>query len=181
LADIGRLGRDVAKEAKRMDVIHANSQKAFVIAAAAGLLARRPVAWHLRDVLAPPHFSASNIRAAVMLANLRAGAVIANSNATAAAFRDAGGDASIVRVVHTGIDAARFDAVSDESARALRQAHGHDGRFVIAACGRLAPWKGQHVAIEALAQVPDAVLWVAGAALFGEDEYAASLPARAAE
>lgn len=181
LADIARLARDVAAAAKPMDLIHANSQKAFVVAAAAGLLARRPVVWHLRDILAAPHFSASNTRSAAMLANLRASAVIANSEATAAAFREAGGHPELVQVVHNGIDAAPFDAVSDADAAARRHALGGDGRFVIAACGRLSPWKGQHVAIEALARIPDAVLWIAGAALFGEDEYAASLPRRAAE
>lgn len=180
-ADIARLARDVAAAAKPMEVIHANSQKAFVVAAAAGLLARRPVVWHLRDILAPPHFSASNIRSAAMLANLRASAVIANSEATAAAFRAAGGHPELVQVVHNGIDAAPFDAVSDADAAVRRHALGGDGRFVIAACGRLSPWKGQHVAIEALALLPDAMLWIAGAALFGEDEYAASLPRRADE
>lgn len=176
LADITRLARGVASAAKPMDVIHANSQKSFVVAAAAGLLARRPVTWHLRDILAAPHFSASNIRSAAMLANLRAAAVIANSGATAAAFTAAGGKAGLAHVVHNGIDAAPFDAVTGADIAARRHAHGGDGRFVIAACGRLSPWKGQHVAIEALARVPDAVLWVVGAALFGEDEYAASLP-----
>jgi glycosyltransferase involved in cell wall biosynthesis len=179
LADITRLARDVAAAAKSKDIIHANSQKAFVVAAAAGLLARRPVAWHLRDILAPPHFSASNIRSVTLLANLRAAAVIANSGATAAAFQEAGGKAGITHVVHNGIDAAPFDAVTDADIAARRHALGGDGQFVIAACGRLAPWKGQHIAIEALSRLPGAVLWVAGAALFGEDEYAASLPERA--
>lgn len=181
LADIGRLAREVSRAAKPLAVIHANSQKSFVIAAAAGLLARRPVTWHLRDILAPPHFSATNIRAAAMLANLRASAVVANSAATAQAFREAGGDAGLVHVVHNGIDAAPFDAVSEAQAASLRHALGGEGRFVVAACGRLAPWKGQHVAIDAIAKVPGAVLWVAGAALFGEDLYAQALVQRAAD
>jgi glycosyltransferase involved in cell wall biosynthesis len=49
--------------------------------------------------------------------------------------------------------------------------------------GRLAPWKGQHLVLEAFAAafpVDGAVLAVVGAPLFGEDDYAASLPAHAA-
>lgn len=194
LADVARLASKVAAVAKSMDVIHANSQKAFVVAAAAGLLARRPVVWHLRDILSTAHFSSSNIRASVMLANARAAAVIANSAATAAAFVDAGGKPGKVHVVHNGIDAARFDAVSDGDVAAMRVALGSNGAnesngadgadaasraFVLAACARLAPWKGQHVLIAALASLPGVHAWIIGAALFGEDAYAASLRAQA--
>jgi Glycosyl transferase 4-like domain len=112
LTDALRISRHVARHAKPHRLIYANSQKSFVVGAAAGLLARRPVAWHLRDILAPPHFSGTNVRAAVTLANLRAARVIANSHATAAAFTGAGGHESLVRVVHNGIDPAPFDAVT---------------------------------------------------------------------
>lgn len=179
LADVARLASKVAAIAKTMDVIHANSQKAFVVAAAAGLLARRPVVWHLRDILSPAHFSPSNIRASVMLANARAAAVIANSAATAAAFVDAGGKPELVHVVHNGIDAARFDAVSDAEIAATRAALGASSAFVLAACARLAPWKGQHVLIAALASLPGVHAWIIGAALFGEDAYAAGLRTQA--
>jgi len=191
LADVARLASKVAAVARTMDVIHANSQKAFVVAAAAGLLARRPVVWHLRDILSTAHFSPSNIRASVLLANARAAAVIANSAATAAAFVDAGGKAEIVHVVHNGIDAARFDAVSDADIAATRvalgahgasgpnAANGARGAFVLAACARLAPWKGQHVLIAALASLPCVHAWIIGAALFGEDAYAAGLRTQA--
>jgi glycosyltransferase involved in cell wall biosynthesis len=39
----------------------------------------------------------------------------------------------------------------------------------------LAPWKGQHVALRALAELPEAACVIAGSALFGEDDYARSL------
>ena len=179
LADVARLATKVAAAAKAMDVIHANSQKGFVVAAAAGLLARRPVVWHLRDILTTAHFSATNIRAAVMLANARAAAVIANSAATAAAFVDAGGRADRVHVVHNGLDAARFNAVSDADISAMRVALEANDACVLAVCARLAPWKGQHVVIASLEQLPDAHAWIIGAALFGEDAYAAGLHAQA--
>lgn len=175
LADVARLSGRVSSEAKRFDVIHANSQKAFVVAAAAGLLARRPVVWHLRDILTTAHFSANNIKAAVFLANARAAAVICNSAATASAFVDAGGKPELVHVVFNGLDAARFDAVSDAAAAALRAELGAGEAQVLAVCARLAPWKGQHVVLAALQALPHAHAWIVGAALFGEDAYAYGL------
>jgi len=49
------------------------------------------------------------------------------------------------------------------------------GLFRIGLIGRISPWKGQHVFIQAAAQVtrrfPGAKFLIIGAALFGEDEY----------
>jgi len=180
LADAFRLGRRVAAHARRRAVIYANSQKAFVVCAAAGVLARRPVVWHLRDILAPPHFSPGNVRAAVTLANLRAARVITNSRATAAAFTAAGGRASLVRVVHNGIDPAPFDAVTDETARATRKAlRIPHGAFVVALFGRFHPWKGQQVLLQALRELPDVHALFVGAPLFGEETFDSALRAQA--
>lgn len=182
LADALRMSRHVARRAKAHRLIHANSQKAFVVAAAAGLLARRPVVWHLRDILASPHFSATNVRAAVTLANLRAARVIANSRATAAAFVGAGGHESLVRVVHNGIDPAPFDAVTPELAAATRaELRIPAGAFVVSLFGRFHPWKGQQVLLDALAALPNVHALFVGAPLFGEDAFASALHAQAAK
>jgi glycosyltransferase involved in cell wall biosynthesis len=180
--DAARLARLVGRRAKPHRVIYANSQKAFVVAAAAGLLARRPVAWHLRDILASPHFSGTNVRAAVTLANLRAARVIANSRATAAAFATAGGRESLVRVVHNGIDPAPFDAVTPEIATAIRAALGVPAdAFVVALFGRFHPWKGQQVLLDALTKLPRVHALIVGAPLFGEEAFASALHAQAAK
>jgi glycosyltransferase involved in cell wall biosynthesis len=176
LVDAFALARRVGRRARDYGVICANSQKAFVVACAAGLFARRPVAWYLRDILALPHFSRTNIAAAVRLANLRAARVIANSDATAQAFIDAGGNAELVRVVHNGIDAAPFDAVTESAAYALRTSLGIPAdAFVVALFGRFHPWKGQQVLLQALAELPDVHALFVGAALFGEEAFEASL------
>ncbi len=176
-----RLAGQVANEGRTARVLYANSQKAFVVAAMAGFRCARPVVWHLRDLLGAPHFSAVNTRAVVTLANLGAARVIANSHATAAAFVAAGGASAKVRVVHNGIDAAPFDAVTDTAARVLRAELSPTANFVMAMFGRLSPWKGQDVALAALrALPPDCHLWIVGAALFGEQAYEAELRTAAA-
>ncbi|MFI5312040.1 MAG: glycosyltransferase [Gemmatimonadales bacterium] len=182
LTDAVRLSREAAAHARRRDLIYANSQKAFVVSAGAGLLARRPVVWHLRDILAPPHFSASNVRAAVALANFRAARVITNSRATAAAFTGAGGRASLVRVVHNGIDPQPFDGVTDEDALAARSHLGipHDA-FVVSLFGRFHPWKGQQVLLQALSALPGVHALFVGAPLFGEEAFESALHAQAAK
>jgi glycosyltransferase involved in cell wall biosynthesis len=179
-ADAARIARRVARRAAPHRVIYANSQKAFVVAAAAGLLARRPVVWHLRDILAAPHFSGTNVRAAIALANLRAARVIVNSRATAAAFVAAGGRDALVRVVHNGIDPGPFDAVAAGEAGAARVSLGIPGdAFVVALFGRFHPWKGQQVLLDALTRLPNVHALFVGAPLFGEEAFESSLHAQA--
>jgi glycosyltransferase involved in cell wall biosynthesis len=51
----------------------------------------------------------------------------------------------------------------------------------MAVFGRLNAWKGQQIAIDALAQLPpDCHLWIVGAPLFGEQAFEAELRAQAA-
>ncbi len=177
-----RLAGDVAREARTartVRVLYANSEKAFVVAALAAGRCGLPAVWHLRDLLGPPHFSRLNTRGVVTLANWRATRVIANSQATADAFVASGGARDVVRVVHNGIDTAPYDAVTDASAHALRECVSPGAAHVMAVFGRLHAWKGQHVAINALAQLPgDCHLWIVGAPLFGEDDFAAGLRAQ---
>ena len=52
---------------------------------------------------------------------------------------------------------------------------------LIGVFSRLAPWKGQHIVLQALAGLPGVHGIFAGSALFGEDAYAASLRVLASE
>lgn len=170
--------RRLARRASDADLLYANSQKAFVVAAVAGWLARRPVIWHLRDILGPPHFSATNARGVAWLANWLARSVIANSQATADAFVRSGGNAALVRVVHNGIDPAPFDAVTRAAAQAARDACGaRDGMPLVVHVGRFHPWKGQQVLLRALVLEPRVQAWFVGAPLFGEEAFASELQA----
>lgn len=179
--DAWRVARLLAKRAAAVDVIYANSQKAFVVSALAGAMARRRVVWHLRDVLGPPHFSGSTVRVGVWLANRFAARIIVNSKAAGRAFVAAGGRASLVRVVHNGIDPAPFDAVTAEATVAVRAAQGAAPDTPVAVhVGRFHPWKGQQVLLKALVTTPGVHAWFVGAPLFGEDAFAAELRALAA-
>jgi hypothetical protein len=55
LSGIVSLVRETAKRARHVDVIYANSPRAMLVGALAGIFARRPVVWHLRqDTAADP-------------------------------------------------------------------------------------------------------------------------------
>jgi glycosyltransferase involved in cell wall biosynthesis len=174
-AGVMALAWRTARLARRHDFMHANSQKAFVIACLAGLLARKPVVWDLNDLLLPEHFSRSNIRLDVWLANWFAVRVIANSQASARALIAQGGRGDKVRVVYNGIDGAPFKAITDAEVTEARRELDLTGRRLVGVFGRLAEWKGQHIAIDALARVPGVHLLLVGDALFGEQAYAGRL------
>lgn len=174
------LARRVAGAARRADLIYCNSQKAAVVGGLAGTLARRPVIWHLRDMLTAEHFSATRRRLAVAAGNLLATRVIANSEATARAFVESGGRPARVRVVYNGINPAPFLAVTAAEARAVHAELGLGDAPLVGAFSRLTPWKGQHILLDALAALPGVHALLVGEALFGEEDYTAALRERAA-
>lgn len=171
VSQVAGLAWRVAQRARDHDAIHANSQKAFVVACLAGLLARRPVIWDLNDLLLREHFSRTNILVDVMLANHMAVRVIANSRASADALVANGGDGEKVRVVYNGLDPVPFDAVQESEIESVRAELGLHGVPVVGVFGRLAEWKGQHIALAAIARIPGVHLLLVGDALFGEQAY----------
>lgn len=170
--------RGFVANARQHDVVYANTMKAIMLAALSYPLHRRPVIWHLRDLLTAEHFSASLRRCCALLPAFAIRRVIANSQATADVYRQIGGK-SPVEVVYNGIDATPFDAVDVAAARArvVADAGLRDDRPLIGVFSRLARWKGQHVLVEALRSVPDLQAVIVGGALFGEDAYEAQLRA----
>lgn len=163
----------IAREAAQYDVLYANSQKSLIVAALAGALSRRPVVWNLHDILTADHFSALNRRLSVFCANYLTHTVIVNSHATLKGFADSGGAVDQTTVVYNGIDAAPFDAVTDADVATLRADLGLPlDPPLIGVFSRLAPWKGQHLLIQALQHLPDAHAVLVGDSLFdGDDAY----------
>lgn len=184
LTNVGQilpLVQKVSKLARQYDLIYANTPKALVVGAIASLLSKRPLFYHLRDILVPEHFSTINRKIIVTLANRFASQVIAVSEATGKAFIEAGGDPKIVDVVYNGFETQKYQGYEDEG-KALRHSLDIDGRFVVGHFSRLAHWKGQHILIEAVAKCPDDVLaLLVGDALFGEEDYVQQLKSTVAE
>jgi glycosyltransferase involved in cell wall biosynthesis len=161
----------VVKLAQNYDLIYANTQKALVVGALASIFSPRPLVYHLRDILSADHFSRTNRRIAITLANRFASLVITNSKATQAAFIEAGGRAEITEVVYNGFEPNNYN-IQEANPHQVRQQLGLDGQFVVGHFSRLSSWKGQHILLEALAQCPrDVTAILVGDALFGEQDY----------
>ena len=177
---IGSLGQiislisQVIKLCGDRDLIYANTQKALVVGAIASFLTGKPLVYHLHDILSLEHFSPTNRRVAVSLANRFANLIIANSQATKTAFIRAGGKEQLVEVVYNGFDLEKYQINNDRITQ-LKQELNLEGRYIIGHFSRLSPWKGQHILIEALNSCPEATAILVGDALFGEDEYVEQL------
>ncbi|MBG1262608.1 glycosyltransferase family 4 protein [Nostoc commune] len=171
----------VVKKAREYDLIYANTQKALVVGALASFFSCRPLVYHLHDILSTEHFSQTNLRIAINLANRFASLVIANSQASKTAFVQAGGRQNIIEVVYNGFETKKYQ--TDESdINKLQQQLGLQGKFVVGHFSRLAPWKGQHILIDALAKCPPEVTAIfVGDALFGEQDYVQKLHQQVAE
>ncbi|MFK0729676.1 MAG: glycosyltransferase [Gloeotrichia echinulata IR180] len=181
LKGLGSLGQlvpliiKVAKKAREYDLIYANTQKALVIGAIASFFARRPLVYHLHDILSTEHFSQTNLRIAVTLANRFASLVIANSQASQTAFVQAGGRPEITTVVYNGFEPKIYQTCEPD-VKQLQHKLEIEGQFVVGHFSRLAPWKGQHILIDALAKCPPNVTAIlVGDALFGEQDYVQKL------
>ncbi|HEV3212300.1 MAG TPA: glycosyltransferase [Acidimicrobiales bacterium] len=154
--------------ALRPDVVHTNSLKAALYGGVAARLARVPCVWHVRDRLAPPSLPPRAARLARLAARTLPTVIVANSVSTLETVGVAGG-----HVLASPLDPA---------IRPSTRAHDPAAATRFAIVGRLAPWKGQHLAIEAFADAfgdGDEVLHVLGAPLFGEGDVAAALAALA--
>jgi glycosyltransferase involved in cell wall biosynthesis len=95
--------------------------------------------------------------------------VIANSHATKDALAAIGGNLDQITVVQNGIDAAPFDAVTPDQIDTVRDELNLPETGVVGVFSRLAEWKGQHVLLEALRDLPNVTALIVGDALFPED------------
>jgi glycosyltransferase involved in cell wall biosynthesis len=142
------------------------------------VLCRRPLLWHLRDILTRDHFSSANIRLDVTLANLFATRVVSISRAARDAFTAAGGAPDRIHVVHNGIDARPFLNVRERDVAAVRDGLGlAPGQKLIGLVSRISPWKGQDLLVRTIAGMPDVHVILVGGTLFGEEAYETALHA----
>jgi len=160
----------LARLARGYDLIYANTQKAALVSAMAGQLAGRPVIWHLRDIITAPEFSGLARRTVVAAANRGMARVIANSEATRSSFLEAGGIAERTRVVHNGLPVPLASEGIGNPAARLRAELGLTTEPLVGLFGRISPWKGQQILVEAVARLPGVHALIVGEPLPNEPE-----------
>lgn len=158
------------------DLVHVNTSTNLQGAVAARL-ARRPLVWHVRELI-PDSRSGALMRAMVPILATRA---VAISSAVAASLERCG---ARLRTVPDGIDLARY--LESERTGAVRAEFGvPDGAPLVVTVGRLEPWKGQDVLIEAapalFAGMTEAHILIVGGAAVNKPEYAVALQNRCRE
>jgi glycosyltransferase involved in cell wall biosynthesis len=166
----------LARRLRRLepDLVHTNSLKAALYGGAAARLAGIPVVWHVHDRIAADYLPAGAVRLVRLAAARIPAAIIANSAATLASLGDA---PRLAAVIPSPVDSSLIRVPSSRQTRP-----GEPLLFGIV--GRLTPWKGQHVFLDAFARAfgttPDSHrAAVIGAALFGEESYEAELRVQA--
>jgi glycosyltransferase involved in cell wall biosynthesis len=151
----------------RIQIVHTNSMKAHVLGGISGRLVGAKVLWHVRDHIASPYLPPTAARAMRAAARVLPHHVITVSHSAARSLGRT--DAT---VIHQSVPLPRLGPERTSPSRVR-----------IGLVGRISPWKGQDVfldAAEALApRFPDVEFVVVGSALFGEDELERSLRARA--
>ena len=148
------------------DLVHTNSLKAGVYGSVAARLAGLPVVWHVRDRIADDYLPVGAVKLVRGMTRHLATAVVANSRATMATIEERANPTVVYSVVPEVMNAVA----------PLERINGRPMTYGIV--GRLAPWKGQHLFLEAFARAfprGDERAVVVGQALFGEDAYGLSL------
>lgn len=162
----GHVGRYVLALRRRLvelrpDLVHAISLKSGPYGSVAARLARVPVVWHLHDHLAAEYLPARAVAPMRVLAGMLPNGLLVPSR-------------SVLQTVgrrRRGLTTAvlPFPVPLMEDPASIR-----DEVAVVGMLGRLTPWKGQHVFLEAFAEVfPHGPVRarIIGNALFGETDY----------
>ncbi|MBO9130024.1 glycosyltransferase family 4 protein [Bacillus sp. 165] len=153
-----------------IDIIHANSLRAGIMASIFKWYHKIPVIWHVRDI--PPKGIIGNL--IILLGQLTIKALIGISEPVINGLKN---DSLISRLylVHNGVEVVRKDV---EEKTTLRQKLRKEfstplNSKVVVIIGQIAPWKRQEDAILAIKKVIDSgenvYLWVVGEAKFREE------------
>jgi glycosyltransferase involved in cell wall biosynthesis len=158
------------------DIVHVNTLNNLQGPIAAWL-SRRPLVWHIREI------GKGNLldRAMLRLVSCLATRVVAISSAVQETVRHCGGRA---RTILNAVDLSEYADLPEPAG--VRAALGiAPGQPLVTTVGRIEPWKGQHVLVEAvpfiLERHPDARIAIVGAGAVNKPEYELSLKARCRE
>jgi glycosyltransferase involved in cell wall biosynthesis len=150
LLHMGSAARSISRGARRsprVDVVHANSVRAGLLAAVALPGAKAPLIVHVRDCL--PDTSVARLSSRLLRA--RAATIVANSRYTAERF--AGGSCGRIRWVHNPVDLSRFEPHALQRGQARDRLCIESDLDLLAVVGQITPWKGQDDAIRILAKL----------------------------
>lgn len=164
-----------SRPAREADALVANTTRASVYVAIAGMLMRTPVVVHIRDLVEP---AAIGSAASVLMRRFvlpKASGVIANSNASLALVTPYISEKCVVAVIPSpsGLRVQPPDMIK-VSTQVRR----------IGIVARIDPWKGQELLLRAFAIARagrDETLVLFGGAEFGQDEYLSGLRTLAQE
>ncbi|HEX4086708.1 MAG TPA: glycosyltransferase family 4 protein [Chthoniobacteraceae bacterium] len=182
---------------KGVKIIHTNSLKAHLYGGLAGRLAGIPVVWHLRDFIDVTYLPLAAVRIVRFLAGRVPSHLVTDSQSVLDQLQLPKGllKATVVRngvtVAWNRADGEFIDctsaagrtqgkAIDEEVARLIASGLPKWPKEVrIGLVGRIAPWKGQHIFIQAAARLLkagyNARFLIIGSPLFGEHEYEKSL------
>ncbi|MEK8126936.1 glycosyltransferase family 4 protein [Paenibacillus filicis] len=159
-----------AVKAHRIDLVHANSLRAGIMAALFGWLHRKPIVWHVRDN--PPQGMFG--RAIGLAARRTAAALICISEAVRQGFSERGLDDRL-HLIHNGVALKEFDDYAKKAhrLRIREELNTPQDAPLLAIIGQIAPWKRQEDAIHALKHLRksghQAQLWIVGEAKFRQE------------
>ena len=171
---------------ERVAIIHTNSLKSDIIGGLAAKIAGIPVIWHVRDRIEPDYLPRPVVKVFRFLCRVLPNFVIANSTATLETLRlmgKRGGEAiaSGIDLSPVGNDVVHDGCEVEDSTLRRRDLFRDEGEIRIGLIGRISPWKGQHIFIEAAALLhplyPRARFHIIGAPLFAERDYEQQLHA----
>jgi glycosyltransferase involved in cell wall biosynthesis len=150
LLDLLRAALAVRRQARRagIDLVHANTSRAGLVATTVSRLGGSPAIVHVRDRLPPGAISDTILRILVNGARV----VIANSHYTADRFPSGRAE---VRVIDNPVDVESLAALKlDRTAPRARLGLEPDA-VVLAVIGQITPWKGQELAIRVASQLSE--------------------------
>ncbi len=160
-----RIRKIIAKH----DIIYANTQKSLILVAFFSVFFRKKLIFHLHDKLNAEHFSFLHRKIVTIIANLTCSDIIVNSKSTANSFSDNGGNDKKTKLIYNGIDPEQFQKIEIADIIKEKQKLGLSNQWIIGCFSRIAPWKGQHLLLEALPSLPNCTAIFVGDALFGEE------------